>query len=246
MSGIKNIILITGLALLTMLLATEGTRAQTATPVYYVCADVGFKLQGPAGYDEYRWREGSNVISGADSSTLPVQPAGAAAVGNMTVLREYHLQVKNSGSCWSEEGSFMVYVLPKLEPSVSGYTPPYCENLPHAITLAAHINGGTGASQLSLPPGVTVAYDWIVSQGFSTPPPVGNAGIIGSTHSETADVLTPQTTLIDNTYILKVSYSYPASVNPLTDVIGNCGGAYTQVVHADPEPAIPVIQVQQL
>lgn len=246
MSGIQHIIK-TGSLLLALLLVAGGAFAQSgAQAVYYVCAESGFKLQGPAGYDEYLWKEDNTLISGADSSSIGIQAMGAGAVGNSSLTRVFHLQVRNSGQCWSEEGDYTVHVLPKLDVAATGYAPPYCENLPHAITLTAKINGGLGTSQLTLPPGVDVKYDWLVSQGFSTPPPVGNASIIGPTHNVSADVVTPQTTLVDNTYILKVSYTYPPTVNTVTDVVGDCGGAYVQVVHADPEPEIPVIQVQQL
>lgn len=232
--------------LLALMLATGAAFGQAVPDaVYYVCAENGFKLQGPAGYQAYRWKENGSVIAGADSSSIGIPAMGAAAVGNSFITREFALQVKNAGGCWSEEGLYTVYILPRLDVTVSGYTPPYCENLPHSIPLLARINGGEGSSQLVLPPGMGVTFNWIVSQGFSSPPPVGNASIIGPTTNMTAQALTPQTSLIDNTYIIKVSYTYPANVNPATDVIGNCGGSYAQIVHADPAPEIPVINVQQ-
>jgi hypothetical protein len=249
MFSFKNIF-ITAIAFAGMMLATKAGMAQTSVPdaVYYVCAEQGFKLAGPAGFDHYQWSEDNMGMPGADSNNILVASAGAANVGNSYETKTYHLQVMNNGSCWSDQASYVVYVLPKMELSLTGYSPPYCEHLSHDITLTAHINGGVADSALSLPPGITVSYNWLVEPYNNSNAGISgwNAGIVGPTNAYNAQVVTPQTTNIDNNYTLKIQYAYPASTNVNTDVVGNCNDAYTQNVHADPAPATPSINFQAL
>jgi len=240
------IVVVTGIVI--MMLAAIAGMAQTPAPnaVYYVCAEQGFKLSGPAGYDHYQWSEGNTGMPGADSGNIRVNAMGAAAVGNSYVARTYHLKVQNNGGCWSDQATYVVYVMPKLQLSVSGYMPPYCENLSHDITLTAALNGGAGTSALTLPQGVSVKYTWIVEPYSGAGASNWNAAILGATNLAAAQVLTPQTSTVDNNYTVKVEYSYPATVNVNTDVVGNCGDEYTQNVHADPKPVAPMIHYEAL
>lgn len=228
-------------------MATVRSSGQAAAPdaVYYVCAEQGYKISGPAGFDHYIWEVDNQGIPGADSNTIQVTALGAAAVGNTYVTQTYHLKVQSGASCWSDEATYVVYVLPKMELSVSGYTPPYCEHLSHDITLSGHINSGNGSSALTLPAGVAVKFSWIVEPNTS-PGSGWNAAIFGPLDGPTAQVITPQTSSIDNNYTLKVGYTYPPTVNLNTDVVGICNDSYTQDVHADPAPPTPTINYQAL
>ena len=239
--NIYNTVLIAAIILI------AGVRSHAQDAVYYVCAEQGFRLTGPTGYDHYAWSEGNTGIPGADSNKLEVQALGAAAVGNSYVTRTYHLKVMNNNSCWSDEGTYVVYFLPKMELSITGYTPPYCEHLSHDITLTAKINGGTGTSALTLPPGVGVTYTWTVNQmGAMGAGGLGNAGILGPTDQAQAQVMTPQDATIDNNYNVHVAYSYPPAVNVASDVVGSCDDNLTQNVHADPAPPVPTINYESI
>jgi hypothetical protein len=239
------------LTAIVIFMATEKMAAQSAMPnaVYYVCAEQGFKLSGPTGYADYLWTVDNTGMPGADSNNIQVTALGAVNVGNSYVTRTYHLKVQNAGGCWSQEATYVVYVLPKIDVTVTGYTPPYCENLSHDITLNAKINGGTGSSALVLPTGVGVKYTWLAEPDvniFGQPNPAWNAAILGPTDLAMAQVVTPQNSTVDNNYTVKVEYTYPSAVNVNTDVVGNCNDEYTQNVHADPAPSMPTINYQIL
>lgn len=242
----KNI-LNTAVTLVIVLMTSVASMAQSAPgTVYYVCAEQGFRLKGPAGYDNYIWSEDSTGMPGADSNNIVVQPLGANTVGNSYVTKTYHLKVMNSGTCWSDQGTYVVHILPKMELTVTGYVPPYCEHLSHDITLTAKINGGTGISALTLPPGIGVNYSWTVEAANNFGPPQGNAAILGPDNEAQAQVMTPQDATIDNNYNIKVTYSYPSTVNITTDVVGTCDDNYTQNVHADPAPPVPAINYEAI
>ena len=235
------------LLLTAMLLPAMLCQAQSAGPdaVYYVCAEQGFKLTVTAGFDHYQWMADSVGMPGLDSNTTTVPAMGAAAVGNTYKKITYTVLAMNNASCWSDAKTYVVYILPKMELTVSGYTPPYCEHLSHDIPLTARVNGDTGSAALNLPPGVNVKYSWTIEPA-STSNSLWNAEIIGSTDSYHAQVVTPQTTSVDNVYTVKAAYAYPATTNINTDVVGNCNAAYTQTVHADPAPPVPSINYQSI
>lgn len=240
-------ILNTIVTLVVLLMASVTSLAQSAPDaVYYVCAEQGFRLKGPAGYDNYLWSEDNTGMPGADSNNIVVQAMGANAVGNSYVTKTYHLKVMNSGTCWSEQGTYVVYILPKMELTVTGYTPPYCEHLSHDITLTARINGAAGISALTLPPGVDVKYAWTVEAPNNFGPPQGNAAVLGPTDEAQTQVMTPQDATIDNNYNVKVTYTYPSTVNVNNNVIGSCDDNYTQNVHADPAPPVPSINYESI
>ena len=241
-------ILTTVFAFAILLMASVKGNAQSAPDaVYYVCAEQGFRLKGPVGFDHYTWSEDNMGIPGADSNNIVVQALGANTVGNSYVTKTYHLKVMNNNSCWSEQGTYVVYILPKMELSIIGYTPPYCEHLSHDITLTAKINGAGGTTALTLPQGVNVKYTWTVEtpNGFGQPIQ-GNAEILGPTDEEQAQVMTPQDATIDNNYNLKVVYTYPSTVNVNNDVLGTCDDNLTQNVHADPAPPIASINYESI
>jgi hypothetical protein len=246
MSRLKYISL-TAIAIISMMMVTVRSLAQTTVPdaVYYVCAEQGFKLSGPAGYDNYLWQEDNQGMPGADSNNIQVNALGASTVGNSYVTKTYHLKVQSGGSCWSDAADYVVYILPKMELSVTGYLPPYCENLSHDITLSARINSGDSSSALTLPQGVDVKYTWVVEPNTSGS--LGwNAAIFGPINGAKAQVVTPETSNTDNNYTLKVGYTYPPTVNVNTSVVGFCSDSYTQNVHADPAPPTPSINYQAL
>jgi len=243
----KNILTRAFAVAIILIVSVKSYAQSVSDAVYYVCAEKGFRLKGPIGFDHYAWSEDNVGMPGADSNTIVVQALGAATVGNSYVTRTFHLKVMNNNSCWSDQGTYVVYVLPKMELSITGYTPPYCEHLSHDITLTAKINGGAGTTALTLPPGMGVTYNWTVDQvnilgGGS----LGNAGILGPTDQAQAQVMTPQDATIDNNYNVEVQYSYPPTVNSLSDVVGSCSDNLTQNVHADPAPPVPTINYESI
>ena len=239
MKNLKSQIVLYALLALSMI----GVESYGQNQTFYVAAENGFKLRGPQGFDEYVWFENNTIVNGADSVALPVLALGAATVGNTAVTKTFGLKVKSNAGCWSDEGQYTIHILPKLNVTVSGYLPPYCENLSQQITLTANINGATGATALTLVANVSVAYKWSVQAGGA---PTGNAAIQGNTNDATALVNTPQSTLVDNDYKVIVDYVLPSTANQATDLIGNTTAQFIQTVHADPRPAAPIISVEEL
>lgn len=230
-----------------MILCANISKAQTPAPdaVYYVCAEQGFKLTVDSGFDHYQWTEDAVGMQGLDSNKMSIAAMGAAAVGDSFRVKTYQVRAMNSNSCWTEAKTYVVYILPKMELTVAGYTPPYCEHLSHDIPLTAKVNGDTGSVALSLPPGVDVKYTWTVVPA-AVPNSFWNAEILGPTNQSTAQVVTPQTTASDNLYTVTAEYIYPSTTNTNTEVLGGCNASFTQTVHADPAPPIPQINYESI